>query len=301
MKNLRLAVAMLLAMSVLFSFTACKTMENGVEIKFATISLSFVDEDGVDRNEDVVIKLYTNYAPETIDRFIELATDGFYKNTVVNNAQTSWISLGGHKMNGELMEKLSSGKTINGEFYDNGWRGNTLTVTKGSVVMYRDFSTKSYSNYNTADCRFAICTSASAPFTSTEFTVIGKIEDSADMEVISDIIALAEKEGNDEDEILYNYYYAGGIAELAQTFIGENGQLTEEALENEIELTDIEEVSEGGDLYFEEGFITVDEYEDFKAAANKFINAVGDKTATYFYNAPFNTVTVTGMKISNKI
>lgn len=298
MKKFGLALCLVMIAVLSLSVAGCKTMENGVEIKYASISLSYTDIDGNSVSEDVTVKLYTNYAPRTIAHFIDLCGKGFYDNSVVSHVESSWFALGGFKLNGDALEKLTSGKTVNGEFSANGFTGNKLNVKKGSVVMYRKPTTAHASNYNTADCMIAICTSTAAPFTASEYCVIGEITDGTQLENLSKISALASR--TEEEETVYNRYYAGGIAELAAGYLDENGSLTREAAEKNIDLEDIEKVIAGGEYYREAGKISDEDYDDFIEIARTFVNAASDKLYEYFYVMPVNTVKVTGTKIGNK-
>ncbi len=300
MKKFSFALCVILVFALMFSMSACE-MENGVTIKYATLNLTYVNEDGDTKTEDIVIKLYTNYAPDTIERFVELAEDGFYNNTVVNNAESSWFTLGGYKMNGTELEEVTSGKeNLYGEFAANGWSGNGLNITKGSVVMYRDFTNANTNNYNTANSKFAICTGTATPFTVTNYSVFGKIEDTADLKVLDEIIALRDK--TEDSETLFNRYYVGGIDEIAKSFLNEDGTINEaKADDKNIEMEDIEKVVEGGEEYHTAGYISAEEYDDFVTVATKFINSINSNAAAYFYYVPWNTVTLNSVKISNKI
>ena len=243
------------------------------------------------------MKLYVSYAPETIKHFTDLVNNGFYKNTVVNHVESSWFEIGAFKLNGDALEKVTSGKTVNGEFSSNGFVGNKLTVRKGSVVMYRKPTDANGSNYNTADCALAVCTSTAAPFSAAEYCVIGEITDNTQLNNLSYINALVSK--TVDDETVYNRYYAGGISDIAASFLNDDGTLKQTAVEKGIDAEDIEKVTEG-ELFREAGTISDEDYDDFIDTARKFVNAVSGKIYEYFYTMPVNTVTVTNCKISKK-
>ena len=296
MKKIALAMCLLISVSLMFSLGAC-TKENGVEIKYATFTFDYTDKDGAQKAQDFTVKLYTNYAPETIAHFIKLCNDGFYNNTVVNTIESTWFSVGGY-MNGDEFEKVTSGKTIKGEFAANGLTGNKLNIKKGSVIMYRTPANSTGSNYDTADCRFIICTSTAAPFLASEYCIIGEITDSDQIDALSDISALINKTEN--DETVYNRYYVGGIAEIAKSFLNENGNLKPSAAEKNIDLEDIEEVTEGGEFYYEAGKISDEDYGKFSEKARLFVNAISSKLYEYFYNMPVNKVSVSKTKVTNR-
>ena len=303
MKKIRFVVCLTLVVLALFSMAACANKENGVTIKYATVKLSFTDEDGKARTEDVAIKLYVNYAPESIARFIKLAEEGFYDNTVVNTAESSWISLGGYKEEDGLLKSVSYGADITGEFAKNGWKGNKLTISRGAVVMYRRPSDSNGNNYDTANCSFAICNSTSAPFKASEYCIIGKVENDS-LKVISDIIALRDKYEEDTSLTTYKRYYAGGIDSLAAAYVKEDGTFNESLADSKnanIEAEDVEKVMEGGEFYYEPGFIEEEDYTEFYNVAYKFIKAINGSDYEYFFTVPYNTVKINGVKITDRI
>lgn len=301
MKKFSIILTLLLALSVMFSFTACAEYENGVRIKYATLTLSFTDDDGEAQSEELEVKLYTNYAPLAVERFVTLCENGFYNNTVANTIETGWISLGGYKMTDGELEQVTSGLgTVKGEFPANGLSGNKLTVAKGSVIMFRDFRTNAQSNYDTADCRFVICTSTSAVFTTQDYCVIGKITDADQLKVLDEIAKLRTQENDDEVEV-DNHYYLGGIEEIAASFY-EDGVFNQEKADLKgITKEEVDRVMEGGNLYKTKGYMTNDDFNEYFEVARKFISSFGSSEYAYFYNVPWNTVSITATKVTNKI
>ncbi len=297
MKKFSLILCLVLLLAAAFSFTACDEKENGVTIKYAKVSFSFTDKDGNDKNEDVTLKLYVNYAPETIAQFTELANKGFYDGSVVNHIDSGFITLGGYKLTDGKLTALTSGKKLTGEFVENGWRGNMLSVTEGVVVMYREPANIDNNNFDTADCRIAICTSASA-FSANEYCVIGKLEDSTKIDVIKSIAALQSKTEGEVTE--YNRYYVGGLKELATKFYNDETLSDSKGLDKK----EIEKFTETGALYSyiaEEGTsIDDDDYSEISSLASQLVNAYGSKLYAYFYNMPVNTVTVSKVTVSSK-
>ena len=301
MKKFTLAVLALLAFTFIFSTVGCAEIENGVKIQYATITLDYTDVDGTAKTEDVVIKLYTNYAPKTIENFINLAKGGKYNGTNVNHIDGSWFTIGGYNVTDEALTDANTDLTaIDGEFYNNGLKGNKLSVKAGSVVMFRSFSDKNGSNYNTATDTFAICTGTSAPFTTSEYCVFGMIEDADDLDVLNEIAELRNVSA-EEDETEYKRYYVGGVDKLADKYFV-NGVFEEEkAHKDSIDVEDAEKMIAGGELYREAGYISTEDYDEFKEVAIKFINAISAKEAAYFYCVPKYSVTIKSVTISNKI
>ena len=60
-------IAIALALTVIFSFTACDEVEGGSKIQRIQITLQLDDE-----QVEVEAKLYVNYAPETVQHVIDL-------------------------------------------------------------------------------------------------------------------------------------------------------------------------------------------------------------------------------------
>ena len=303
MKKIRFVVCLALVVLAFFSMAACETKENGITIKYATFNLSFTDEDGKARTEDVTIKLYVNYAPETIARFIKLAEEGFYADTVVNTAESTWISLGGYKEEDGALTEVSYGSNVIGEFAKNGWKGNKLTISRGAVVMYRQPTDATGNNYDTANCRFAICNSTSAPFKASDYCIIGKVENDH-LSVISDIISLRDKYEEDTGATTYNRYYVGGIDKLAEAYLNEDGSFNERLADSKnanIEEEDVAKVMEGGEMYYAPGYMEDEDYTEFYNVAYKFIKANNGADYEYFFTVPYNTVKINSVKITNKI
>lgn len=303
MKKIAILVCAILTLCFSLSFASCTTWENGIKIKYATVTLSYPDDNGKVQTEDIVIKLYTNYAPETVDRFVQNAKGGLYNGTIVNTVESGWFSLGGNKLNGNVLETVTSGKgPLKGEFYDNSVQGNTLSVSSGAVIMYREFTNElDKSNYDTADMKFAICTGGSTPFNKNSYCVFGQVVE-GDLTKITALQYRSASDSSDEDaENDYNYYYMGGIAELA-AIIEADEELADKAdADYDVTPEDYDDVAADGDLYYEPGYMDDEDYNEFIVTARKFINTIGSNEAAYFYKMPYQVVTITSVKITNKI
>ena len=302
MKKLSALICIIMAFSALFAFTACTEKENGVTIKYATFTFNFTDKNDKARTENVTVKLYTNYAPKATQRVIDLINNNFYNGTVVNTIESSWISFGGYTEENGILTEVFSGEDVYGEFSANGWVGNKLTITKGSVIMYRDRTNANGNNYNTANCRLAICTSSAAPFTANNYCIIGKIEDAAQLSMLEDITALRYKttESEDGDVTVYNRYYVGGVDTIAKKYLNEDGTVNAAGDEKGLLLEDINKAIEGGELYRTAGPIDDEAFDDYYEAAYPFISAIGSATYEYFYTLPYNgMIKVSAAKVTN--
>ncbi|MFZ5989935.1 MAG: peptidylprolyl isomerase [Bacillota bacterium] len=82
----------------------------------------------------MVLELYPEYAPETVDNFIKLTEDGFYDGLTFHRIIKGFMIQGGDPQgNGSG----GSEKTIKGEFAENGFKQNTLKHTRGVISMAR--------------------------------------------------------------------------------------------------------------------------------------------------------------------
>lgn len=299
MKKLALAVCMLLVFACLFSFTACKELENGIEIKYAKVTFTVGDNETKELN----FKLYNythkneNETLSTVSTVLDKASKGDYNNTFINTIETSWLTFGGYTFdNNTFAKNTKNNSTITGQFQNNGYTGNTRMIAKGTLIMYRDFShkTNQAEAYNSATGTLAICTSASTPFSTLEYCVLGNVIDS-DLDVLDEIVALRNS-GND-DETAYNYYYNGGLAEL---FTEEN--FKDADLDNEEQ----EEVKAFETKFAQKNSLSLanDEEEadfaEFKTFAEKLVATVGGNIAEYFFTTPKQPVKVTAFEVLKK-
>ena len=80
-------IAVALALTVIFSFTACKEVENGSKIERIVITLSLQDADSAEPTVyEVEAKLYVNFAPATVEHVKTLIKNGHYNNVDISAA-----------------------------------------------------------------------------------------------------------------------------------------------------------------------------------------------------------------------
>ena len=97
----------------------------------------------------IVMELYPDYAPNTVNNFISLVKNGFYDNNYFHRLDKNSVHvLQGGDPNGQ--GSGGPGYSIKGEFTENGFENN-LSHTKGIVSMAR-----SYDN-DSAGSQFFIC------------------------------------------------------------------------------------------------------------------------------------------------
>lgn len=110
--------------------------------------------DGIKYYADIEIKdygkitaaLYEDAAPVTVKNFVSLAKEGFYNGLTFHRIMEGFMMQGGDP---EGTGMGGSGKTIIGEFTNNGY-DNNLSHTRGALSMARS------NNYNSASSQFFI-------------------------------------------------------------------------------------------------------------------------------------------------
>ena len=115
----------------------------------------------------VVIELYPEIAPNTVNNFISLVKSGFYDNNTFHRLVPGFVLQGGEPSG---TGTGGPGYTIKGEFTSNGFTNN-LKHTKGIVSMART----SISN-DTAGSQFFIMLD-DAPYLDEQYATFGKVID----------------------------------------------------------------------------------------------------------------------------
>lgn len=80
----------------------------------------------------IVLELYPEYAPITVENFMDLADSGFYDGVVFHRIIAGFMMQGGDPTG---TGTGNSGTTIFGEVTTNGWEYNTLPHTRGVISM----------------------------------------------------------------------------------------------------------------------------------------------------------------------
>ncbi|MBR5985658.1 MAG: peptidylprolyl isomerase [Clostridia bacterium] len=88
----------------------------------------------MENGKKIVIELYPEMAPNTVANFVELANGKFYDGLTFHRISKGFVIQGGDP-NGDGTG--GPGYTIKGEFKANGFEGNTLLHTQGTVSMAR--------------------------------------------------------------------------------------------------------------------------------------------------------------------
>ena len=132
-----------------------------------------------------VIELYPEYAPGTVENFVELVSDGFYDGLTFHRVVEDFMAQGGCP---EGTGFGGSSMKIKGEFAINGFEQNVLSHTRGVVSMARS------SSYNSASSQFFICYS-DATFLDGQYAAFGIVTQG--MEVVDSFLETERTMGND--------------------------------------------------------------------------------------------------------
>ena len=119
----------------------------------------------------VVIELYPDIAPNTVNNFISLVKSGFYDNNTFHRLMTGFVLQGGDPTG---TGTGGPGYTIKGEFTNNGFENN-LKHTKGVVSMARG----SYS-MDSAGSQFFIMLGTSE-YLDGDYAAFGKVIDGMEL------------------------------------------------------------------------------------------------------------------------
>ena len=146
-------------------------------LSFAGCSEKKPATDNGNSSGTLVIELYPEYAPNTVDNFLKLVNSGFYDGLTFHRIVDDFMAQGGDP------EGTGSGGSdpIYGEFAANGFTQNTLSHSRGVISMARQGN-----DYNSGSCQFFIC--SSDMYTSSldgQYAAFGKVV--SGMEVIDDL------------------------------------------------------------------------------------------------------------------
>lgn len=131
---------------------------------------------------DMVFELYPEYAPETVQNFLDLAESGFYKDLIFHRIYKGFMIQGGSS---DGMGMAGSDKAIKGEFAANGV-DNPLSHERGVISMART------SDPDSASSQFFICDEDST-FLDGQYAAFGKLIEGYD---VLDAIASVEVTAN---------------------------------------------------------------------------------------------------------
>lgn len=123
-----------------------------------------------------VMELYPEYAPQTVENFVDLVTEGFYDGVGFHRVIDGFMAQGGDP---EGTGMGGSGTNIPGEFAANGFLQNTLSHERGVVSMARS------QDMDSASSQFFICYD-NADFLDGQYAAFGKVIEG--MEVVDSFL-----------------------------------------------------------------------------------------------------------------
>ena len=172
-------IAVLLCISMLLPVCGCGKKDYG-EKPVARLEL---EDGGV-----IVMELYPDIAPKSVEHFIENAESHYYDGKVFHRAVAGFMIQGGSS-DGKGVG--GSGRTVKGEFSENGFE-NTLKHTRGVVSLARTSAPDSASG------QFFIM-HADAPSLDGKYAAFGKVTEGMD---VVDRIAEMEVRGANNDSLV---------------------------------------------------------------------------------------------------
>lgn len=119
----------------------------------------------------ITAELYPEYAPNTVNNFIELSKKGFYNNLIFHRVIKDFVIQGGDP---DGIGTGGPGYSIKGEFAHNGHTENSLSHTEGVLSMARSVDNDS------AGSQFFIV-SGQATYLDGEYAGFGKVIDGMDI------------------------------------------------------------------------------------------------------------------------
>ena len=189
-------IAIVLSLACVFSFASCSAeVENGSKIERFTITVSLTNAEGEQIIYDLQAKMYLNFADFTIEHVKGLIESGYYEGVDVSALTSSYFSFGDRKVDltkeGPLAERIDTNVNhITGQFSKNGYTGNKLTLTQGSILLNRTNEVATVngitSKYNSGKATLTVAFSSAAPFNPNEYCVFAQlVSDDGDKEADS--------------------------------------------------------------------------------------------------------------------
>ncbi|MGN0814326.1 MAG: peptidylprolyl isomerase [Candidatus Coproplasma sp.] len=133
----------------------------------------------MENGDKIVLELYPEKAPNTVNNFISLANSGFYDGLIFHRVIKGFMIQGGDP-NGTGMG--GPGYTIRGEFALNGFKANDIKHSRGVISMARAMSP------NSAGSQFFIM-HANASYLDGQYAAFGKVTEG--IETVDKIASVA--------------------------------------------------------------------------------------------------------------
>src|SRR5690625_463119 len=145
----------------------------------------------MENGEDIVMELYPDKAPNTVNNFITLVNDGFYDGLIFHRAIPGFMIQGGDP---EGTGMGGPGYEIKGEFQNNGFK-NDLIHERGVVPMART------NHPDSAGSQFFIMTDE-AKHLDNDYAAFGKVTEG--METVDEIVSVEtdKQDKPKEDQVI---------------------------------------------------------------------------------------------------
>lgn len=160
----------------------------------------------------MTLELYPGYAPNTVANFIALANNGFYDGLTFHRILKGTVVQGGDPLGDgtgaasliDLNEQYEDKEySIQGEFYYNGYKNNTLRHEEGVISMARsDYSYYGLTTegYNSASSQFFIMTGTVKEYDG-YYAAFGKVIEGLDvLHKIEDVTLAVDEDGEETTE-----------------------------------------------------------------------------------------------------
>lgn len=164
---LSFAGVLIIALTGVFALSACQTKRPKVKMIF---------EDG----RELSIVLYRDFAPKTVEYFLELCEDGYYDGMILSDFRPDKIGGGDYKINGNSITAYDELYDLRGEFSKNGVEisQNGPTHGKGTLSMWnqKSGSTDKDSSYNKTNNSFFFSTGSASSSYDGHYAIFGYVE-----------------------------------------------------------------------------------------------------------------------------
>ena len=250
-------IALVFALVLGITTVSCKKIIDGNVITDISITLDFYGEDGTVTDTQVVkAQLYNNNSPKTVKHVKALIKSGYYNGTNVSlvgsDLEKGFAQFGGYyyDKDGVLTQKEYTGKTVEGEFKNNGWDNQKLSASSGSIVLKHNFySVDGENEYDTGKATLMFMLGGLSEIDKENFCVIGKVlttdgdatatSTSEDVEVdrstlssfaivdsIRDFKSKSENEGTTKSTLYFNEKTQDYVLRVVVTAEGEDSEST---------------------------------------------------------------------------
>ncbi len=142
----------------------------------------------MESGKKIVVELYPDKAPNTVNNFISLAKGGFYDGLIFHRVIKGFMIQGGDPAG---IGTGGPGYTIKGEFALNGYKQNDIKHERGVISMARAM------NPNSAGSQFFIM-HANASYLDGQYAAFGKVTEGMD---VVDEIAEVKTDYNDKPKV----------------------------------------------------------------------------------------------------